>query len=132
MEPALLGLVKDAIDDLGSLVASHVKLARAELGRDVRAYGRRAGLVGLVAVVLLVGWAMVCGAGALALARVIDPPLAYLAVGALNLAAGGVIITLILKREAPRPLDETFAELDRTVAILAPRPTPGKRADGVA
>jgi hypothetical protein len=133
-EPALLALVKDAVEDLGALVAGHVKLARAELGRDVRAYGRRAALLGVVAVVMVIGYAFACVAAAVALARVIDPALAYLAIGGVHLLAGGVGIFVAASRATPRPLDETMTELDRTVATLAPARLAAsrKRADGLA
>jgi hypothetical protein len=125
----LFALLKDAIDDLGALVGSHVKLARVELGRDVRAYWRRGAVLAVVAVLALVGYGFVCAAAALALARVVDPPLAYLAVGGFNLLAGGALVAMVMGRAAPRPLDETLAELDRTVATLTPA---RKRADGLA
>lgn len=128
-EPALFALVRDTIDDLGALVGSHVKLARLELGRDMKAYSRRAGLVGLVAVALLLGYALACVAGALALSRVVGAPLAFLSIGGFHLLGGGVFVLVLLRRAPPRPLDGTWAELDRTVATLAPA---RKGADGVA
>lgn len=133
-ETALLTLVRETVEDLGALVAGHAKLARAELGRDVRAYGRRAAAMAGFAGLLLVGYGFVCVAAAVALGRVIDPPLAYLAIGGLHLIGGGVAIAVLQKRATPRPLDDTFAELDRTVATLAPsRLTPTRRrADGLA
>jgi hypothetical protein len=130
----LLTLVKETVEDLGALVAGHVKLARAEIGRDVRAYGRRAAVTAAVVGVLLVGYAFVCVAAAVALGRVIDPPLAYLAIGGLHLIGGGVTIAVLQRRAAPKPLDDTFAELDRTMATLTPArlASPRKRADGLA
>jgi hypothetical protein len=119
-EPALLALVRDTIDDLGSLVTSHFRLARAELGRDVKTYGRRAVLVAVAAASSLLGYGLACVAAALALARVVPAPLAFLAVGGFHLVGGGAFILVLLHRAPPRPLDETFAELDRTVATLAP------------
>jgi hypothetical protein len=133
-ETALLTLVKETVEDLGALVAGHVKLARAEIGRDVRAYGRRAAATAGVVGAFLVGYAFVCVAAAVALGRVIDPPLAYLAIGGLHLLGGGVAIAVLRGRAAPRPLDDTFAELDRTVSTLAPaRLTASRRGiDGLA
>jgi hypothetical protein len=135
-EIALLALVRETVEDLGALVAGHVKLARAEIGRDVRAYGRRAAAMGVVIALLLVGHVFACVAGALALARVLDPPLAYLAIGALHLVAGGAVVAYLQSRRgaAPRPLDDTLSELDRTVATLTPaRLTAARKgADGLA
>lgn len=133
-ETALLSLVKETVEDLGALVAGHVKLARAEVGRDVRAYGRRAAVTAGVVGVLIVGYVFVCVAAAVALGRVIDPPLAYLAIGGLHLIGGGVTIAVLQRRAAPKPLDDTFAELDRTVAALTPArlTAPRKGANGLA
>lgn len=133
-ETALLSLVKETVEDLGALVAGHVKLARAEVGRDVRAYGRRAAVTAGVVGVLIVGYVFVCVAAAVALGRVIDPPLAYLAIGGLHLIGGGVTIAVLQRRAAPKPLDDTFAELDLTVAALTPArlTAPRKGANGLA
>jgi hypothetical protein len=133
-EPALLALLKETLDGLGALVAGHIKLARAELGRDVKAYGRRVALGAVLATFLLLGYAFACVGGALALARVVDPPLAFLAVGGFHLLGAGVFVVALLGRAPPRPLDETLTELDRTVSTLAPQRLMPERkeADGIA
>jgi len=39
----LIPLVKDVVDDLGSLVAGHVRLARVEITDEIGRVGRRSG-----------------------------------------------------------------------------------------
>jgi uncharacterized membrane protein YqjE len=133
-EPALLALVRTTLDGLGALIAGHIKLARVELGRDAKAYARRLALAALLATLLLLGYGLACVAGALALARVIDAPLAFLAVGGVHLLGAGALVVALLGRAPPRPLDETLAELDRTVTTLAhDRLIPErKEANGIA
>jgi Putative Actinobacterial Holin-X, holin superfamily III len=120
----LFSLVKELVDNTGALFASHVKLARVELAADVQSYARRAALGGLAAALVLLGYALACIAGALALGRVIDPPLAFAAIGGAHLLGGGIAFAVLSKREAAPPLGETLTALDRTVSTLA-SPDPG-------
>ena len=69
-EPALLALMKDLVDALGTLVAGHIRLARAELGDDARRYARRAAALAVGAALGLVGYGLACVAAALALVQV--------------------------------------------------------------
>jgi uncharacterized membrane protein YqjE len=125
-EPALLSLVKELVDALGTLLAGHLRLARAELGDDARRLGRRASLFGLAFAIGLVGYVLLGVAAALALAPRWGAPLAFLALGAVHLAGASLGLGLLLRRSAPRPLDESIAALDRTVAALA---SPSRLAD---
>lgn len=120
MEPTVRTLVRDILDGLSSLVTSHFKLLRAELGADAREYGRRSLGVTLAVALMLMGYGLLCVAGALALAKVMDEPLAFLAVGAAHLLGAGLWLRAVLARAPARPLDTTRAELDQTVAALAP------------
>jgi uncharacterized membrane protein YqjE len=118
-EPALLALVKELVDALGTLVAGHLRLARAELGDDARRLGRRAALCGLVLAIALVGYALLSIAGALALAARWGAPLAFAAVGGVHLLGASCALGVLLRRASPQPLDESLAALDRTVTALA-------------
>ena len=118
-EPALLALVKELVDALGTLVAGHLRLVRAELGDDARRLGRRAALFGLALAIGLVGYVLLGVAAALALAPRWGAPLAFVALGGVHLAGASCGLGLLLRHVAPRPLDESLAALDRTVAALA-------------
>ena len=119
-EHALLALVRNVVDDFGALFAGHVRLARAELAADARALGRRVGLVALAAALLLVGYGLACVAAALALARLMTPPLAFLAVAGVHLVGAGLGLGLLMRRaSAAAPLDESLTELHRTVTTLS-------------
>jgi hypothetical protein len=112
--------MKDLVDALGTLVAGHIRLARAELGDDARRYARRAAALAVGAALGLVGYGLACVAAALALVQVagLSPPLAFLVVGGVHFlaAVGGLVI--FIGRAAPQPLNESRSALDRTVAAL--------------
>jgi hypothetical protein len=123
-EPRVGELVRDILDGLGALVASHFKLLRAELVADARAYGRRVVRVALAVSLLLVGYTLACVASALALARIVGAPVAFLIMGAVNIVAAGIALRLVLMRSAGPPLGVTRAELDQTVAVFVPERSP--------
>jgi hypothetical protein len=123
-EPKVTELVRDILDGLGTLVASHFKLLRAELATDVRAYGRRAVRIALAIALLLVGYGMASIAAALALAHVMGTPIAFLVVGWINVVAAGIALRFMLARPAGPPLGVTRAELDQTVAVFTPERSP--------
>jgi uncharacterized membrane protein YqjE len=133
--PAILALIKDLVDGLGTLLTSHIRLARVELAGELGRQGRRLGLVACAGALLFVGYAFSCVAGAVALAPFVGLPLAFLAVGGVNLLAAGIALPRIL---APAPtglLDESVSELRRTVVALAQvgdeaRPLAEKPHDG--
>jgi hypothetical protein len=118
-EPALLTLMKELVDALGTLVSGHLRLARAELGDDARRYARRASAIAIAALLLLLGYGLACVAAALSLAPLTGAPLAFLAVGGVHLAAGAAALARVLGRDARRPLDASLSALDRTVTALS-------------
>jgi uncharacterized membrane protein YqjE len=119
-EPKVGALVRDIVDGLGTLVAGHFKLLRAELVADARGYSRVAVRVALAASLLLVGYGLVCVAAALALARVVGRPVAFLAIGGAHVLAAAIGLRVVLARAASPPLGVTRAELDQTVAVFSP------------
>jgi Putative Actinobacterial Holin-X, holin superfamily III len=123
-EPALATLLKDVVDGLGTLVAGHLKLARVELEASAKTYGRAVGLIALAGALLLLGYALACIAGALALAKIVGAPFAFLIVGGVHLLAAGAALAVFLGRASAPPLGESLSELDHTVALL----TPGNRS----
>jgi hypothetical protein len=116
----IVGLVRETADGLSELVADHVRLARTELIADAKAYAQRAVAMLVAGLVLALGYALACVAGALALARVIGAPLAFLSVAGFHLVVGAILM-LTGARRAPagRPMQETATEVSRTMATLA-------------
>jgi len=116
---ALAALARNLVEDLGTLVVGHLRLARAELAADARAYGRRAAFVGVATALLLVGYALACVATSLALAPRLGAPLAFVVVGGVHLVGAGVCLGLLLRRATVPALGESLSALDRTVATLS-------------
>jgi hypothetical protein len=125
-EEGIVALFKETLDGLGRLIGDHMKLARAELTADAKEYGRRVAFLALAVSLLLFGYALGCVAGALALSRYLGAPLAFLAVAGVHLLGGGIAVYVVIAGFQQRPpLDETLAELDRTVTALSVQdPTP--------
>ncbi|SRR6266540_480418 len=125
----IVGLVRETADGLSRLVADHVRLARTELVADAKGYAHK--LTGMVVagVVLGLGYALACVAGALALARVIGGPLAFLSVGGFHLIVGAILMLSSARRmPAGRPMQETAFEVSRTMSALTARPAAGALA----
>jgi uncharacterized membrane protein YqjE len=118
-EPQLLSLLKELVDALGTLVAGHLRLARAELGDDARRLGRRAAVFGLALALGLLGYGLLAVSAALALAPRWGGPAAFAALGAVHVLSAAVGLGVLIRRAAPRPLDASLAALDRTVSALA-------------
>jgi hypothetical protein len=118
-EPALPSLVKNVVEGLGTLVAGHVKLARAELESSAKSYGRHLGAFAIAGALALLGYALGCVAGALALATVIGAPLAFLAIGGAHVLGAGLAVGVLLRRPVSSPLGQTMAELDHTASLLS-------------
>jgi len=112
--------------DLGHLVSQHIELAKLELGETARRTGLGVGQIAACAPLVLVGYAFLNAALALALERWIPLAGAVALVGLLNVI-GGVLGIVLAARSFRRPsLGDSTQELERTVHALAPA-RPGDR-----
>lgn len=120
---ALSTQIRELVDAFSELVAQHVRLAKMELADDARFVGTRVGLIAVLAPLILVGYGFLCGGLALALSAVMPTALAFVVVGLLNLAAGGVGVALAAKQLSERKLmPTTFTELESTRLVVSSRP----------
>ena len=97
------------------LVKEHLALARMELRQDLRVAAKDAALAAAGVPILLIGWALLMVAVALALAPIAGAAVAFGIVGLLNLAAGaGVSAVFVrrLRRDAKPELEETSRVLE--------------------
>lgn len=126
-ERGLTVLVGRLTDGLGKLVTQHLTLARVELMEDARAMGQDVALIAAFVPFVLVGYAFLCGALAVALARWVGWAGALALVGALNLVGGGLGIARASARlKSHRVMDETTEELNRSVTVFAQAPRPAE------
>ena len=115
--------------ELGHLLSQHIALAKLELGQTARRTGLGVAQIAACAPLVLVGYAFLNAALALALGRWLPLAGAVALVGLLNVVAG-VLGVVLAARSFRRPvLDDSALELERTVQALAPRgPTNGHAA----
>lgn len=117
--PGASELLGQLAGDLGHLVAQHVALAKLELAESARRAGIGVAQIAACAPLVLVGYAFLNAALALALGRWMPVAGAVALVGVLNVA-GGVVGVLTAARRFRRPvLDDSVSELERTAQALA-------------
>jgi uncharacterized membrane protein YqjE len=106
--------LRRAADALVRLVKEHLELARVELRKDLRRAGRDAVFALAGVPLVLVGWALLMVALALAIAPWVGAAGGFAIVAVLNLAAGGGVMWIFAKKLTgdDRPdMDETTREL---------------------
>jgi hypothetical protein len=119
--PGTTELLQQLAGELGHLLAQHIALAKVELGASARRTGLGVAQIAACAPLVLVGYAFLNGALALALVRWLSPAAAVAVVGLLNVGAGCLGV-LLAARAFRRPmLDDSVTELERTAQLLAPR-----------
>ncbi|MFL5303867.1 MAG: phage holin family protein [Polyangia bacterium] len=115
----VVGLLRETADGLGQLIADHIKLARLELAADVRSYGQGVAMLVVAGLVLTVGYGFAWLAIGLALTRICPAPIAFGGIAALHLIAGGIAISVAIKRmKKTRLMRESAAEASRSVSAL--------------
>ncbi len=115
----IVARLKETADGLGELVSDHVKLARIELVAEAKSYGRSVAVLGVAAIVLVIGYAFAWTAAALVLARWVGAPLAFVIVAAPHLIGGVVAIVLAIgKMRQTQVLPESTLEASRSLNAL--------------
>ena len=115
----LAGHLRAVIDGLSELLTQHLKLARVELKEDARELGTQVGKIAAFVPLIVMGYALLCVAGALFLRRFLPLDVAFLIVAGLNLAGGGVGILLAVRRLKERKmLSGSRDELQSTAMVL--------------
>jgi hypothetical protein len=118
--PGTTELLQQLAGELGHLLAQHVALAKVELGASARRTGLGVAQIAACAPLVLVGYAFLNAALALALGRWLSLAGAVAVVGLLNIGAGCLGV-LLAARAFRRPmLDDSVTELERTAQLLAP------------
>jgi len=115
----IVSRLKETADGLGQLVADHVKLARIELVAEARSYGQGLAVLAVAVILLVLGYGLAWIAAALALARVVGAPLAFVIVAAPHLIAGIVgCVSAVGKIRQTQILPESGMEAARSVNAL--------------
>lgn len=144
-EGSVVHAIGQMADGLGRLFTESLHLAQVELKEDVKGIAKDAAKIALFGLVALLGYVLLCFAGAWGLAKLIGPGLGFLAVGGLHLIGGAVGAWLAIKSLSQKPehlLEQTRGEVTETMQelkslkdsvpdsrALVPIPTPQSRID---
>src|SRR6478672_445851 len=104
-------LITKLADGLGKLVTEHITLARLELAEDARNVGGNLARVAIFVPFVLVGYAFICGAIAVLLARWLTLGGSLALIGLLNAGAGAWGLSRAASRlKASRMMDDSMKE----------------------
>ena len=127
--PGTAELLVQLAGELSNLVSQHIALAKLELGATARRTGTGVAQIAACAPLILVGYAFLNAAAALALARWMPLAAAVALVGLLNVLVGATGVALAARSFRRPAMDDSVTELERTVHALAPaRPSNGHSA----
>ena len=122
----IVGLLRETVDGLRTLIADHIKLARIEMVADAKTYGRSVAVLAVAGLVLAIGYVFALIAAALGLARHWGAPAAFGAVAALHLVVGGIAVAWSVgKMKRTRLMHDTVVEAKGSISALA-RPLQGR------
>jgi hypothetical protein len=118
--PGTAELIARLGTELGQLVSQHISLLKLELGTSAKRTGLAVAQIAACAPLVLVGYAFLNAALALALGSWMSLAAAVALVGLLNVGLG-VLGVLLAARAFRRPmLEDSVSELERTAQALAP------------
>jgi len=112
------GLMRDTALSLGHLVGLHVKGARLEIAAEVRAMGRRATAVAVLAALVAIGYALAIAGLAVSIGggAEVGIPLVVAGGAHVGVAGAGLIFGPLRARPSQsQPMRNTAAAIDRTL-----------------
>ena len=113
-------LVSQLAEGVATLVTQHVLLARMELSQEAREVGGALARVAICIPFFLVGYLLLCGAGAVGLGRWLGLAGGLAVVGGFNAVVGGVVLAQVRRFLKPRAgMSDTVSELQRSATWLA-------------
>jgi hypothetical protein len=135
----IVALARETADALGRLTKQHLHLARLEMRADLRAMGREAALIAVLAALAIVGYALAMVGISMVVADGWKRGLPFLVIGTLHVvASGGGILIAVARLRRMRPMNATADEVNRSLEPLgmsqmSPTATTASppRADGV-
>lgn len=111
--------LRAVVESFAALLEGHIRLFKLELAEDARVIGVQVAKIVAFVPLILVGYGFLCAALAVFLTRFMDPALAYLAVGLLNVVGGALGILLAAKALQRRGvLEGTRREVAATASAV--------------
>jgi glucokinase len=133
----IVALARETADALGRLTKQHLHLARLEMRSDLRAMGREASLIAVLAALAIVGYALAMVGVSTIVGDGWKRGLPFLVIGAVHVLAPGVgILIAVARLRRMRPMNATADEVNRSLEPLgisatgtsaAPSPTDGRQ-----
>jgi uncharacterized membrane protein YqjE len=116
----IVGLVRETVDGLRTLIVDHIKLARVELASDLKSYGQSVAVLAMAGAVLAIGYIFAWIAAGFGLARLWGAPLAFALVAALHLLFGAIAVGWAVgKMRRTQLMRETVVEAKSSAKTLA-------------
>jgi uncharacterized membrane protein len=112
------GLARESAASLGHLIGQHVKVARLEIAAEVRAMGRRASAVALLAALVAIGYALAIAGVAVVIGGGAERGIPLVVIGAAHVvgACAGLAFGPLRARASHLQLmGNTTAAIDRTL-----------------
>lgn len=123
VEQGIAAQVARIADGLSRLVSQHVALLRLELAEDAKAVGISIGIIAALAPFALVGYALLCGAAAWAVAPWVGVAGGLAIVGGINVTGGvGGIFFAVHKLRTRQVLGTTRRELSQSRQLFTGDP----------
>jgi len=112
------GLARETALSLGHLVGLHVKVARLEIAAEVRAMGRRATFVAVLAALIAIGYALAIAGLAVAIGGGAEVGIPLVVAGGAHVVGAGAGLIFGAPRARPsqlQPMRNTAAAVDRAL-----------------
>ncbi len=110
-------------DGLGKLLTEHLALAKLELAEDAKVMATQVAKIAAFVPFILVGYALLCAALALWLARWLGAAGGFAVVGGVNVVAGAFgVYRASARLRSHKVLDDTLEEINRSAAVLTAKP----------
>ena len=116
--PNVTELARESALSLGHLVGQHVKVARLEIAAELRAMGRRATVVAVLAVLVAIGYALAMAGLAVAIGGGAELGIPLVIIGLAHVAGAGAGLVFGPLRARPsrlHPMRNTAAAVDRAL-----------------
>jgi Putative Actinobacterial Holin-X, holin superfamily III len=115
----IVALARETADALGRLTKQHLHLARLEMRADLRAMGREAGLIAVLAALAIVGYALAMVGVSMIIGDGWQRGVPFLIIGAVHVLASGVgILIAVARLRRMRPMNATADEVSRSLEPL--------------
>ena len=117
-DKGVTGLARESALSLGHLVGQHLKVARLELAAEVRAMGRRAIAVAVLAALVAIGYALAIAGVAVVLGGAAELGIPLVITGGAHVvgAGAGLVFGPLRARAAhPQLMGNTAAAIDRAL-----------------